>query len=326
MLILGLQGSPRKGGNSDTFMAAFMDRAARAGATVRTIQAARSGVVPCKGCGYCEKHGTCVIIDDPMSTEVFGLIRKADLIVAASPVYFYGVSAQLKVLIDRCQTLWSRKYIFRLQDPLAATRKGLLFSVAASQGRQLFDGVRLTANYFFDAINASPTVSLTYRGIEAKGAISRHAPLVADVDAAIQTAVLPLVTRKKVLFVSSQGACRAPMAAAMAQQRYSDRIRTDFAGRSPAADLKAPMLRAMTKNGVDLSYRQPKPVDQAFFGARPDLVICLDAADAAISDQGLKTIRWTLAETAPSDDDGMDRLRQDIQAHTDQLMPLLKNP
>jgi hypothetical protein len=86
------------------------------------------------------------------------------------------------------------------------------------------------------------------------------------------------------------------------------------------------MLRAMTKNGVDLGYRQPKPVDQAFFGARPDLVISLDAADAAISDQGLKTIRWTLAETAPSDDDGMDRLRQDIQAHTDQLMPLLKNP
>ena len=326
MLILGLQGSPRKGGNTDTFMTAFMNRASRTGAAVRTIQVARSGVVPCKGCGYCEKHGTCIIIDDPMSTEIFGLIRKADLIVAASPVYFYGVSAQLKVLIDRCQTLWSRKYVFRLKDPLATTRKGLLFSVAASQGRQLFDGVRLTANYFFDAIDASPTVSLTYRGVEAKGAISRQAPLTADVDAAIRTTVLPLVKRKKVLFVSSQGACRAPMAAAMAQQRYSDRIRTDFAGRSPAADLQAPMLRAMAKDGVDVGYRQPKPVDQAFFGTRPDLVINLDAADATLSDQGVKTIRWPLAEAAPSDDNEMDRLRQDILLHTDGLMPLLKNP
>ena len=137
MLILGLQGSPRKRGNTDSFMADFMNEAARAGASVKTIQTARAGVVPCKGCGYCETHGTCVIADDPMSTDIYGLIRQADLVVVASPVYFYGISAQLKVLIDRCQTLWSRKYVVKLKDPLAGTRKGLLFSVAASRGRQL---------------------------------------------------------------------------------------------------------------------------------------------------------------------------------------------
>jgi arsenate reductase len=134
MLILGLQGSPRKGGNTDTFLAAFLEKAGQAGAAVKTIQVARAGIVPCKGCGYCETHGTCVIADDPMSTEIFGLLRQADLVVAASPVYFYGISAQLKVLIDRCQTLWSRKYAISWKDPLAATRKGLLFSVAASRG------------------------------------------------------------------------------------------------------------------------------------------------------------------------------------------------
>ena len=106
MLILGLQGSPRKGGNTDTLLGAFLEKAGQAGAAVKTIQVARAGIVPCKGCGYCETHGTCVIADDPMSTELFGLLRQADLVVAATPVYFYGISAQLKVLIDRCQTLW----------------------------------------------------------------------------------------------------------------------------------------------------------------------------------------------------------------------------
>jgi len=175
MLILGLQGSPRKGGNTDTLLAAFLDRAAQAGAAVKTIQVARAGIVPCKGCGYCETHGVCVIADDPMSKEIYGLLREADLVVTATPVFFYGISAQLKGLIDRTQTLWSRKYVYRLKDPLAATRKGLLFSVAASQGRQLFDGIRLTTKYFFDAIDADFEHVLTYRGIEAKGAVRKQA-------------------------------------------------------------------------------------------------------------------------------------------------------
>jgi arsenate reductase len=236
MLILGLQGSPRKGGNTDAFLGAFMDKASQAGAAVKTIQVARAGVVPCKGCGYCETHGTCVIADDPMSTEMFGLLRQADLVVAASPVYFYGVSAQLKIFIDRCQTLWSRKYVYKWKDPRASTRKGLLFSVAASQGRQLFDGVHLTTKYFFDAIDAQFSHALTYRGVESKGAIRHHESLAADIDGAIQKTVLPQVKRKQVIFISPTGACRAPMAAAMAQHRFGDCIRAEFGALRPAAN------------------------------------------------------------------------------------------
>ena len=205
MLILGLQGSPRKRGNTDSFMTAFMDEAARAGASVKTIQAARAGVVPCKGCGYCETHGTCVIADDPMSTDIYGLIRQADLVVAASPVYFYGISAQLKVLIDRCQTLWSRKYAYGLKDPLAATRKGLLFSVAASRGQQLFDGVLLTAKYFFDAISADFSGSLTYKKVEDAGDIIVRPELEGEIKAAASHLLAPEMEKLKLVFVSSQG-------------------------------------------------------------------------------------------------------------------------
>ena len=323
MLILGLQGSPRKRGNTDSFLAAFMNEAAKAGASVKTIQAARAGIVPCKGCGYCETHGICVIADDPMSTDIYGLIRQADMVVAASPVYFYGISAQLKVLIDRCQTLWSRKYVYQLKDPLAATRRGLLFSVAASRGKQLFDGVHLTGQYFFDAIDARMDTSLTYRGIEAKGAISQHEGVAADIDAAIQKSVSPLVKRKKILFVSPNGACRSPMAAAMAQQRYGDRIRTDFAGWSPADVMQKLMVESMARNGVDMGYRRPQSTEKAFFGTAPDMVIAIgDDADGT-QFPGVKTLSWPLPAPLSSDEEIMDRLRLEIEARIDRLAQVL---
>ena len=324
MLILGLQGSPRKGGNTDVLLAAFLEKAGQAGAAVKTIQVARAGIVPCKGCGYCETHGTCVIVDDPMSTEIYGLLRQADLVVAATPVFFYGASAQLKVLIDRGQTLWSRKYVYKLKDPLAGTRKGLLLSMAASRGRQLFDGIHLTAKYFFDGIDAAFSHALTYRGVESKGAIRNREGLATDLDEAIEKTVLPLVKRKQVLFISPTGACRAPMAAAMAQQRYGDGIRTDFGGWSPAPALHEPMVRAMERVGVDMGYRKPQNVEQALYGATPDLTVTIGDGVNEIPVPGVKTVQWSLPDPASSNDEAMDRLRLEIEGHVDTLMQLLK--
>lgn len=324
MLILGLQGSPRKGGNTDVLLAAFLEKAGQAGAAVKTIQVARAGIVPCKGCGYCETHGTCVIVDDPMSTEIYGLLRQADLVVAATPVFFYGASAQLKVLIDRGQTLWSRKYVYKLKDPLAGTRKGLLLSMAASRGRQLFDGIHLTAKYFFDGIDAAFSHALTYRGVESKGAIRNREGLATDLDEAIEKTVLPLVKRKQVLFISPTGACRAPMAAAMAQQRYGDGIRTGFGGWSPAPALHEPMVRAMERVGVDMGYRKPQNVEQALYGATPDLTVTIGDGVNEIPVPGVKTVQWSLPDPASSNDEAMDRLRLEIEGHVDTLMQLLK--
>ena len=324
MLILGLQGSPRKGGNTDTLLASFLEKAGQAGAAVKTIQVARAGIVPCKGCGYCETHGTCVIADDPMSTEIFGLLREADLVVAATPVYFSGISAQLKVLIDRCQTLWSRKYVYKLKDPLAATRKGVLFSVAASHGRQLFDGIHLTTKYFFDAIDAQFSHALVYRGIESKGAIRHQEGLATDIDETLQKTVLPFVTRKRVLFISPTGACRAPMAAAMAQGRFGDRIRTGFAARRPAPELSSAMVRSMHRVAVDMGYRKPQSIERALSATTPNLTIAIGDGVEKIRVPGLKTVQWSLPEPASSDDAAMDRLRLAMESHVDTLMALLE--
>ena len=317
MFILGLQGSPRKGGNTDSLLAAFMEKAEQAGAVVKTIQVSRAGIVPCIGCGHCESHGTCVFAYDPMSMEIYGLLRAADMVVAASPVFFYGVSSQLKSLIDRSQTLWSRKYVYKLRDPMAATRKGVLLSVGASKGRQLFDGVQLTAKYFFDAIDADFSHALTYRGIEAKGAIREQKGLAADIKAAIEKTVRPLLGRKKVLFLSETGACRSPMAAAIAQLRHGDHIRTGFGGVTPAPELSSAMVRVLGKMGVDMGYRQPSTIEGALFGARPDLVVVIGEAVGKPPLDGVSTLHWDFPRPSSMDDHAMERLRDDIATRID---------
>ena len=117
MMILGFQGSPRKKGNTNYLLAAFMDEAENLGAQTRIVEVSKKNIVPCIGCGYCEKKGYCITQDDDMTNEIYPLLREADVVVLATPIYFYNVPAQLKAPIDRSQTLWSRKYKLNLTDP-----------------------------------------------------------------------------------------------------------------------------------------------------------------------------------------------------------------
>ena len=314
MLIVGLQGSPRRRGNTDLLLSAFLEKAGRAGAAVETIQVAKTGIVPCIGCGYCETHGTCVHTRDPMSTRLFGLLRAADMVVAATPVYFYGPSAQLKVLIDRCQTLWSRKYKYKLRDPLAGTRRGILLSVAASRGRQLFDAVELIAKYFFDAIDARYDDALFYRGIEAKGAIRRQSGLADDIDALVEKTVRPLLNRRRVLFVSARGALMGPMAAAAAQQRYGRHIRAACGASLPSDDDAPAMIAAMQRAGIDMGYYRPQPVEQAFYGLHPDLVVTVGDDSGGGPPAAEKHLHLPLTRPSAGDEAAMDRLYRDIDA------------
>ena len=158
MFALGLQGSPRKKGNSDILLSLLMDALHQEGVVTQTIDVCRRHIEPCKEMTVCEKKGTCPIDDD--MAEIYGLLRRADIVVAASPIFFYNVSAQLKALIDRCQTLWARKYMLHLKDPGHDVRRGFMLSVGATAGKQLFDGVHLTAKYFFDGVSAAYSGSL----------------------------------------------------------------------------------------------------------------------------------------------------------------------
>ena len=103
--VLILSGSPRKGGNSDILCDQFAQGAQDAGNTVEKIRVAAKKVAPCSACYYCRDHGgECVHKDD--MAEILQKMIDADVLVLASPVYFYSIDAQLKAVIDRTVARW----------------------------------------------------------------------------------------------------------------------------------------------------------------------------------------------------------------------------
>ena len=159
MFVLGLKGSPRKGGNTDYLLSLFLDKVKQKGCSTHIINASKTEIKSCMACGYCEKSGDCTN-NDEFVTKVLPFLEKADIIVLASPVYFYNVPAQIKALIDRTQVLWVRKYLLKEERFIENKKKGILLSAGATKGKDLFDGVRLTAKYFFDALGADFTGDL----------------------------------------------------------------------------------------------------------------------------------------------------------------------
>lgn len=104
--ILILSGSPRKGGNSDLLCDEFMKGAQESGNQAEKIFLRSKKVMPCNACYYCKDHdGQCAIRDD--MGEILDKMQKADVIVMASPVYFYSIDAQMKAVIDRCVARWT---------------------------------------------------------------------------------------------------------------------------------------------------------------------------------------------------------------------------
>ena len=103
--ILILSGSPRRHGNSDLLCDEFMRGAQESGHTVEKIFLRDKNIGYCLACYHCKKHdGVCAIKDD--MADLLDRMAQADVVVMASPVYFYSVNAQIKAFIDRCVARW----------------------------------------------------------------------------------------------------------------------------------------------------------------------------------------------------------------------------
>lgn len=103
--VLILSGSPRKGGNSDLLCDEFMKGALSSGNRVEKIRVATKKITPCSACYFCaDNDGRCVHKDD--MAEILQKMIDADVLVLASPVYFYSINAQLKAVIDRTVARW----------------------------------------------------------------------------------------------------------------------------------------------------------------------------------------------------------------------------
>jgi multimeric flavodoxin WrbA len=173
MKVLGINSSPRGKGNSHYLMSVFMEEMAAKGYETQVLNAVKLKINPCIGCGSCETKGICIFEDD--FTHIFlPAMIAADIMVISSPVYFYAFPAAVKALIDRIQVMWSRKYRLKMDEFKGRNRKGILLAAGATQGKDLFDGLKLTARYFFDAADVQYESALCYKGVDERGQMEKH--------------------------------------------------------------------------------------------------------------------------------------------------------
>lgn len=171
MKVLGIMGSPRIKGNTDVLLDRALQGAQQEGAETEELIVDRLKIAPCREYYGCLRDGNCVIVDDMVN--IYPRLLSSDVIIVASPIFFYGLSAQVKALIDRCQALWARKHVLGIAPP-GGDRKGALIAVGATSGARLFDGAVLTTRYFFRTVGVSYSEELLVRNVDKRGEILEH--------------------------------------------------------------------------------------------------------------------------------------------------------
>ena len=319
MLVLGFQGSPRRKGNTSYLLATFMQAVEKLGAQTQIVEVTRKEIIPCKELVVCEKKGYCPI-DDDVKTDIYPLIRQAEVVVLATPIFFFNMTAQLKAVVDRCQLFWARKYRFNLADPAKKTKCGFLLSVGASKGKSLFEGLQLSAKYFFDAIDARFAGSLTYREIEGPHDMARHPTVTADVEKAAADIIGPLIGRKKVLFACRENACRSQMAGAFAQTLAGDKIEVVTGGSQPAEQVNPDMVTAMQEKGLDMAFRTPQHIESAIAENRPEMIVTMGCGEECPFVPGAQMLDWELTDPAGRPLDFMRQTRDEIENRVKSLL------
>lgn len=172
--ILAIYGSPRRKGNTTLLLQKAVEGAREDGAEVEEVVLRDLKMSPCLEIYGCKKDGRCVIKDDFQT--VYDQILSCQGLILASPIFFYTVSAHTKILMDRCQSFWVKKYWIdkRPFGKFEPKRKGLFISVGATKGKKLFDGVRLTIRYFYETFDAELWRSLLYRGLDFEGDVLEY--------------------------------------------------------------------------------------------------------------------------------------------------------
>ncbi|MBW1708405.1 MAG: flavodoxin family protein [Deltaproteobacteria bacterium] len=166
--VLALQGSPRRGGNTDLLLDETLTVLTEKRVVSEKVVLRDLKISPCLEIYACLKDGQCAIKDDMI--ELYDKLNAARVLIVASPIFFYGPCAQLKAVIDRCQAMWSRKYRLNWKTDQPPGR-GYVISASATLGKKVFDGLLLTVKYFFDVLNLEFGGQVLVRGVDLAGEV-----------------------------------------------------------------------------------------------------------------------------------------------------------
>ncbi len=165
--IVVLSGSPRRGGNTGMLAAAFIDGAEAAGSSVTLFRTADMHIGGCLGCGYCfVEKGVCVQRDD--MPRVLAAIHKADTLVLASPIYYWGVTAQLKCAIDR---------LYPLINDKAPIKQAAMLLTCGNASEDVNEGAVFMLDRLCRAYKWDKAGVVTAAGLHEKGEIAGRAEL-----------------------------------------------------------------------------------------------------------------------------------------------------
>ncbi len=171
MKVLGINGSPRIGGNTDILLDKVLEGAESKGAETEKVILNELKFSPCQECEGMRDDGECIIYDD--MHELYRKIKEADVLVLASPVFFGSLSAQTKMMIDRFQCVWRLKYILN-GDAGYKRKKAVFISVEGSKINDFFENAKSIAKNLFATINANYEGDLFCSGIDEKASILNH--------------------------------------------------------------------------------------------------------------------------------------------------------
>ncbi len=165
--IIILVGSMRSGGNTQLLAQAFAEGAKKRN-EVEIVSVADYKVTPCIGCNSCftRENNRCFQEDD--MTQIYEKLKTADIVVIASPVYFYGISAQLKAIVDRLHT--------PMRNEFPIKKLGLLL-VGAATLPELFDAIVVQYQLVLDFFQLENIGMVLVRGVKEKGDIVGNAAL-----------------------------------------------------------------------------------------------------------------------------------------------------
>jgi multimeric flavodoxin WrbA len=180
MRVTVFNGSPRSGGNTETLLWEALKPIEYAGHELTKFNLNELKIKPCQDCGGCEGTGVCVWKDD--MTMIADAIRASERFILASPVFFFALSAQAKTMIDRCQAFWCEKYLLKRPIPEGPTgRKGLLLLVGGMKKEIGVQCSEATAKAFFRTISVPEHETVSFLGVDKKGAICEHPTAFHDV-------------------------------------------------------------------------------------------------------------------------------------------------
>lgn len=172
MNILGISGSPRKGGNTDILLDKALEGAKSAGGVVEKVILNDLNFKPCQECAGCDKSGICIIEDDMQ--PLYKKLVEADRVIVASPVFFGSLSAQVKMMIDRLQCLWVSKYILKKAVSSKQKRKGIFLCVGGAENKKFFENAKSIIKIFFTTLDIDYAGDLFYGGLDKKLAIKER--------------------------------------------------------------------------------------------------------------------------------------------------------